>query len=86
MEQEKYKRAVEIKNKIGSLQKNLKDLKGGYWDKICIELKTGYSDMGRDIITRSTVFDEEIGYKIRDFINDIISNKIAELEKEFENL
>ena len=41
--------------------------------------------MGRDI-TRSTVFDEEIGYKIRDFINDIIRNKIAELEKEFENL
>lgn len=41
--------------------------------------------MGMDII-RSTVFDEEIGYKIRDFITDIISNKIAELEKEFENL
>ena len=37
-------------------------------------------------ITRSTVFDDEIGYKIRDFINDIIRNKIAELEKEFENL
>ena len=37
-------------------------------------------------ITRSTVLDEEIGYKIRDFINDIIRNKIAELEKEFENL
>lgn len=37
-------------------------------------------------ITRSTVFDEEIGYKIRDFINDIISNKIAELEKEFKSL
>ena len=33
MDQEKYIRAVEIKNKIGSLQKNLKDLKGGYWDK-----------------------------------------------------
>lgn len=85
MDQEKYKRAVEIKDKIGSLQKNLEDLKGGYWDKTCIELKTGYSHMGRDI-TCSTVFDEEIGYKIRDFINDIISNKIAELEKEFENL
>ena len=86
MDQEKYKRAVEIKDKISSLQRNLEDLKGGYWNKTCIELKTGYSDMGRDIITRSTVFDEEIGYKIRDFITDIISNKIAELEKEFENL
>lgn len=80
MEEEKYKRAVEIKDKIYSLQKNLEDLKGGYWDKAKIEL-----DMGMDI-TRSTVFEEEIGYKIRDFINGIISNKIAELEKEFKSL
>lgn len=85
MKEEKYKRAVEIKDKIFSLQRNLEDLKGGFWDNTRIELKTGYSDMGMDI-TRSTVFDEEIGYKIRDFINDTISNRIAELEKEFENL
>ena len=45
MEQEKYKRAVEIKDKIFSLRKNLEDLKGGYWNKTKIELKTGYSDM-----------------------------------------
>ena len=85
MEEEKYKRAVEIKDKIYSLQKNLEDLKGGHWDKTKIELKTGYSDMGMDI-TRSTVFEEEIGYKMRDCRNGIISNKIAELEKECENL
>ena len=85
MKEEKYKRAVEIKGKICSLKENLKDLKGGFWDKMRIELKTGYSDMGMDI-TRSTVFDEEIGYKVRDFINDTINNKIAELENEFENL
>lgn len=48
MEEEKYKRAVDIKNKIYSLQKNLEDLKGGHWDKTRIELKTGYSDMGMD--------------------------------------
>lgn len=85
MEEEKYKRAVELKGKIYSLQKNLEDLKGGHWDKTRIELKTGYSDMGMDF-TVSTTFDEEIGYKIHDFINDTINNKIAELEKEFENL
>lgn len=85
MDLEKYKRAVEIKDKIYSLQKNIEDLKGGYWDKMRIELKTGYSDMGMDI-TRSTTFDEEIGYKVREFINDTINNKIAELEKEFESL
>jgi len=85
MKEEKYKRAVEIKDKIYSLQKNLEDLKGGHWDKTRIELKTGYSDMGMDF-TVSTTFDEEIGYKIRDFINDTINSKIAELENEFENL
>lgn len=85
MKEEKYKRAVEIKGKIYSLQKNLEDLKGGHWDKTRIELKTGYSDMGMDF-TVSTTFDEEIGYKIRDFINDTINSKIAELENEFENL
>ena len=85
MDQEKYKRAVKIKDKISSLQRNLEDLKGGYWNKTCIELKTGYSDVGR-YIPRSTVLDEEIGYKIRDFINGIIGNKIAELEKEFKSL
>lgn len=85
MKEENYKRAVEIKSKIYSLQKNLEDLKGGYWDKMRIELKTGYSDMGMDI-TRSTTFDEEIGYKVGEFINNTINNRIAELEKEFENL
>lgn len=85
MKEEKYKRAVELKGKIYSLQKSLEDLKGGHWDKTRIELKTGYSDMGMDF-TVSTTFDEEIGYKIRDFINDTINKKIAELEKEFENL
>lgn len=85
MKEEKYKRAVELKGKIYSLQKNLEDLKGGHWDKTRIELKTGYSDMGMDF-TVSTTFDEEIGYKIRDFINDTINSKIAELENEFENL
>lgn len=85
MKEEKYKRAVEIKDKIYSLQQNLEDLKGGYWDKVRIELKTGYSDMGMDL-TRSTTFHDEIGYQIRDFINDTIKKKINDLEEEFENL
>ena len=85
MKEEKYKRAVEIKGKIYSLQKNLEDLKGGHWDKTRIELKTGYSDMGIDI-TRSTVFDEEIGNELHDFIVDTINKKINDLEKEFEEL
>jgi hypothetical protein len=85
MEEEKYKRALEIKGKIFSLQRNLEDLKGGYWDEVRIELKTGYSDMGMDIV-RSTVFDEEIGIQLHNFIVDTINKKIDDLEKEFEAL
>ena len=85
MKQEKYEKAVEIKDRIYSLQRRLEDLKGGYWDKVKIELETGYSDMGMKI-NRSTVFDEEIGNELHDFIVDTIKKKINNLEKEFEAL
>lgn len=85
MDLEKYEKGVKIRGKIYSLQQNLKDLKGGFWNKVRIELKTGYSDMGMDI-TRSTVFDEEIGNELHDFIVDTIKKKINDLETEFEAL
>ena len=85
MDWEKYEKAVKIRGEIYSLQQNLEDLKGGYWDKVRIELETGYSDMGMKI-NRSTVFDKEIGNELRIFILDTIKNKINNLEKEFEEL
>lgn len=85
MDWEKYEKAVKIRGEIYSLQQNLEDLKGGYWDKVRIELETGYSDMGMKI-NRSTVFDKEIGNELHDFIVDTIKKKINDLEKEFENL
>ena len=85
MDWEKYEKAVNLRSKIYSLQQNLEDLKGGYWDKVRIELETGYSDMGMKI-NRSTVFDEEIGNELHDFIVDTIKKKINNLEKEFEAL
>lgn len=85
MDWEKYEKAVKIRGEIYSLQQNLEDLKGGYWNKVRIELKTGYSDMGMDI-TRSTVFDEKIGNELHDFIVDTIKKKINDLETEFEAL
>lgn len=85
MDLEKYERAAEIRGEIYSLQQNLEDLKGGYWDKVRIELETGYSDMGMKL-NRSTVFDEEIGNELRKFIVDTINKKINDLEKEFEAL
>ena len=85
MDSEKYEKAVNIRGEIYSLQQNLEDLKGGYWDKVRIELETGYSDMGMKI-NRSTVFDEEIGNELHDFIVDTIKKKINDLEKEFEAL
>ena len=85
MDWEKYEKAVKLRGEIYSLQQNLEDLKGGYWDKVHIELETGYSDMGMKI-NRSTVFDKEIGNELRIFILDTIKNKINNLEKEFEEL
>ena len=85
MDGEKYEKAVKLRGEIYSLQQNLEDLKGGYWDKVRIELETGYSDMGMKI-NRSTVFDKEIGNELRIFILDTIKNKINDLEKEFEEL
>ena len=85
MDWEKYEKAVKLRGKIYSLQQNLEDLKGGYWDKVRIELETGYSDMGMKI-NRSTVFDEEIGNELHDFIVDTIKKKINKLETEFEAL
>ena len=85
MDWEKYEKAVKLRGEIYSLQQNLEDLKGGYWDKVRIELETGYSDMGMKI-NRSTVFDKEIGNELHDFIVDTINKKIDDLEKEFEAL
>ena len=85
MDWEKYEKAVKLRGEIYSLQQNLEDLKGGYWDKVRIELETGYSDMGMKI-NRSTVFDKEIGNELHDFIVDTINKKIDNLEKEFEAL
>lgn len=85
MDKEKYEKAVNLRGRIHSLQQNLEDLKGGYWDKVRIELETGYSDMGMKI-NRSTVFDEEIGIVLHNFIVDTIKKKINDLEKEFEKL
>jgi len=85
MDWEKYEKAVKLRGEIYSLQQNLEDLKGGYWDKVRIELETGYSDMGMKI-NRSTVFDKEIGNELHDFIVDTIKKKINDLETEFEAL
>lgn len=85
MDWEKYEKAVKLRGEIYSLQQNLEDLKGGYWDKVRIELETGYSDMGMKI-NRSTVFDKEIGNELHDFIVDTINKKINDLETEFEAL
>lgn len=85
MDLEKYEKAVKLRGEIFSLQRNLEDLKGGYWDKVRIELETGYSDMGMKI-NRSTVFDEKIGNELHSFILDTIKIKINNLEKEFKEL
>ena len=86
MDKEKYKRARIIDSEINELKKELKSLEGSHWDKgVIIEVKTGYSDMGRDLHARST-FDEEVGSRLGDAVRTIVENRIKELEYEFNAL
>ena len=85
MDIEKFNRGAEIKSKIDCLKANLKDLKKGRWKEVKIELKTGYSDMGRDLKC-STTIEGEIGWEIEDAIRKIITEHIAKLEVEFNEL
>lgn len=86
MDKEKFKRARSIDFEIHELKKELKSLEGSCWDKgVLIEVRTGYSDMGRDLHARAT-FDKEVGSRIGDAVRTIVENRIKELEEEFKSL
>lgn len=86
MDQEKFERAILIANEIEDLKSQLKSLEGSHWDKgVIIEVKTCYSDMGRDLHARAN-FDKEVGSRIGAAVRTIVENRIKELEDEFESL
>ena len=85
MDTEKFNSAIDLRGKIDRLNNNLFDLKGGQWDEIKIELKTGYSDMGRDLTCKTTI-KGKIGWEIEAAIKKIITEHIDELEAQFNEL
>lgn len=86
MDKEKFERAKLITNEIEDLKSQLKSLEGSHWDKgVIIEVKTGYSDMGRDLHARAN-FDGVVGLAIGMDVRTIIENRINKLEDEFKSL
>lgn len=85
MDVEKFNSAIDLRGKIDCLNNNLSDLKRGLWNEVKIELKTGYSDMGRDLTCKTTI-NGEIGWKIEAAIKKIITEQIDELEAQFNEL
>lgn len=86
MDKEKFERAKLITDEIEDLKSQLKSLEGSHWDKgVIIEVKTGYSDMGRDLHARAN-FDDVVGLAIGMSVRTIIENRINKLEDEFKSL
>ena len=86
MDKEKFERAKLITNEIEDLKSQLKSLEGSHWDRgVIIEVKTGYSDMGRDLHARAN-FDYVVGIAIGMSVCTIVENRIKKLEDEFNAL
>ena len=86
MDKEKFERAKMITDEIEDLKSQLKSLDKSHWDKgVIIEVKTGYSDMGRDLHARAN-FDNVVGLAIGMSVRTIVDNRINKLEDEFKSL
>lgn len=86
MDKEKFERAKMITNEIEDLKSQLKSLDKSHWDKgVIIEVKTGYSDIGRDLHARAN-FDNVVGLAIGMSVRTIVENRINKLEDEFKSL
>ena len=86
MDKEKFERAKLITNEIEDLKRQLKSLDKSHWDKgVIIEVKTGYSDRGRDLHAIAN-FDNVVGLAIGMSVRTIVENRINKLEDEFKSL
>lgn len=86
MDREKYEIAKIITSEIEDLKRELKSLDGSQWTSgVQLEVKTGYSDMGRDLKARAT-FNGIVGTAIGNAVRAIVENRISQLEKQFNDL
>lgn len=86
MEISQFKIAEEVYRKAEDLKEQLKKLDSGSWGLgIKIEVKTGYSDMGRDF-TNTLELKGDIGVEACSAIKEVIFKKLEALDKEFKDL
>lgn len=86
MEKEYYEKARLLNNEIDNLKYLLKSTSNG--SPSCgleIIVKTGYSDMGRDLTCNMKTRDD-LAIEIWRMVREHIQSKIDKLEKEFEEL
>lgn len=86
MDIEKYEIAHILRSEIKDLQLELKSLDGSYWTEgVEINVKTGYSDMGRDLTARAN-FNGIVGTAIGNAVKAVVECRIQQLEKQFNDL
>lgn len=86
MEISQFKIAEEVYRKKEDLKEQLNNLEAGAWGLgIKIEVKTGYSDMGRDF-TRTIELKGDIGIEACSAIKEVILKSLEALDKEFKEL
>lgn len=86
MDKEKFEIAKIIISEIEDLKSELKSLEGSCWTQgVKLEVKTGYSDMGRDLTARAT-FNGIVGTAVGNAVRSIVENRISQLEKQFNDL
>ena len=86
MEYSNYKIAEGLRHEIDALKENLKDLERGRFSSgLEITLGTGDYDMGREHKVNVRIR-TKVSLEIGSAIKDVIRNRIAELEKEFNEL
>lgn len=86
MELSSFRIAEDINRKKEALLEQRKRLEQGSWSLgVKIELKTGYSDMGR-AYTVTAEFDGDMTVEICKSVKDILNRRIEALEKEFKEL
>lgn len=86
MDREKYEIAKIITSEIEDLKRELKSLDGSQFTSgVQLEVKTGYSDIGRDLKARAN-FNGIVGTAIGNAVRTIVENRISQLEKKFNDL
>lgn len=86
MTNEEYKKIANIQGEIYTLEKLLEAMKGCSPSLgMDMKIKTGYSDMGHDIM-RNIDLDGDIASEVFSDMRQIINNRLEKARKKFESI